>query len=346
MLRFGGIIVPVAITHIIAALFTAATIVGAPATGGAAVENTPTPTTTPPHHQPITALWRDLTPTCTGTGNDGARVQAVYAYEAGTHSQFHRAEPIIRRELARIDSTFDLSARKTGSGRRARWVSTHCRPHIATITVPPGTFTASTGIETTEKALLAQGMGSPQRKYLVFAQARNICGVSTIYRDSSHRDNASNGRYTAHARIDETCWISPDWSVAAHELVHMLGGVQPDAPHASGKYHCDDANDLMCYRETPTTRLRPVCGLEHVGLLDCGGDDYFSTAPRRGGYLASHWNVADSVFLDRTPHVVCCARSTDRCARQTETWTDPGSKNPRRSRRAEVHLARTGNQEQ
>ncbi|STD06997.1 Uncharacterised protein [Dermatophilus congolensis] len=130
-----GIIVPVTITHIIAALFTAATMIGAPAIGGAAVENTPT--TTPPHHQPTSALWRDLTPTCSGTGNDGARVQAVYAHEAGTHSQFHRAEPIIRRELARIDSTFDLSARKTGSGRRVRWVSTHCRPHIATITVPP-----------------------------------------------------------------------------------------------------------------------------------------------------------------------------------------------------------------
>ncbi|STD07000.1 Uncharacterised protein [Dermatophilus congolensis] len=193
-------------------------------------------------------------------------------------------------------------------------------------------------------------MGSPQRKYLVFAQSRNICGVSTIYRDSSHRDNASNGRYTAHARIDETCWSSPDWSVAAHELVHMLGGVQPDAPHASGKYHCDDANDLMCYRETPTTRLRPVCGLEHVGLLDCGGDDYFSTAPRRGGYLASHWNVADSVFLDRTP-MLSAAQGAPIAVRgkpkpgralalsvpvipgvQKYTWRGPGIRNNNRSR--------------
>jgi hypothetical protein len=32
-------------------------------------------------------------------------------------------------------------------------------------------------------------------------------------------------------------------------------------------------------------------------LLDCGHDDYFSPDPPSGGYLAGHWNTADSGFL-------------------------------------------------
>lgn len=178
-----------------------------------------------------------------------------------------------------------------------RWATDDCLPTIARVTVPAGTFTMSSEIGSTERALAALGMNQKNRKYLVFADADRICGVSTVYRDSSATDNANGGRNPQHARVDTTCWRSPDWSVAAHEVVHMLGGVQPTAPNALGRYHCEDANDLMCYRETAQTPLRVVCGPEHAGLLDCRNDDYFHTAPPAGSYLDTHWNVADSPFL-------------------------------------------------
>ena len=248
---------------------------------------------------PVAGLWRNVAPVCVGSGSDGARVQVVYAREAGDRDRFAQVQSAIRTEIARIDSVFAVSARKTGGGRQVRWVAPDCVPSIARVVVPAGTFD-STGIDSTENALAARGLGAKNRKYLVFADATRICGVSSIYKDSSAKNNANDGRNPQYARIDSGCWNSPDWSVAAHELVHTLGGVQPDAPNALGRYHCDDANDLMCYRETPQTKLRLVCGPDHAGLLDCNNDDYFNTAPKKGSYLDKSWNVADSSFLEKT----------------------------------------------
>jgi hypothetical protein len=40
-----------------------------------------------------------------------------------------------------------------------------------------------------------------------------------------------------------------------------------------------------------------VCPPEGDAFLDCNGDDYFNPHPAAAGYLATHWNVADSPFL-------------------------------------------------
>jgi PKD domain len=90
-----------------------------------------------------------------------------------------------------------------------------------------------------------------------------------------------------------------------HETSHTLGAVQDGtalvhAPHASGNGHCWDERDVMCYQDDgpyqPIGGPQTLCDTE-VELYDCGGDDYFSTHPAPGSYLAAHWNVANSVFM-------------------------------------------------
>src|SRR5690606_35744883 len=36
-------------------------------------------------------------------------------------------------------------------------------------------------------------------------------------------------------------------STALHEIMHMLGAVQPDAPNSTTAGHCTDTVDLLCY---------------------------------------------------------------------------------------------------
>jgi hypothetical protein len=84
-----------------------------------------------------------------------------------------------------------------------------------------------------------------------------------------------------------------------HELVHTLGGVNPDAPHSLGGGHTSQFWDVMSAGGAPPV---PECnspfeGLDMQLLLDCGDDDYFSMVPPPGSYLAGCWNIAQSNFL-------------------------------------------------
>jgi hypothetical protein len=85
--------------------------------------------------------------------------------------------------------------------------------------------------------------------------------------------------------------------------MHTLGGVQYTAPNTSGGGHCIDENDRMCYADGPNMAAANgkamiyLCPTTHERLFDCNHDDYFTTAPVSGSYLATHWNTANSSFL-------------------------------------------------
>jgi hypothetical protein len=53
----------------------------------------------------------------------------------------------------------------------------------------------------------------------------------------------------------------------------------------------------MCYADGTPKSLVFACSSVYERLLDCGHDDYFSTNPPAGSYLATHWNTARNAFL-------------------------------------------------
>lgn len=248
-------------------------------------------------------LGAHVSPSCTGT-EDGNRVQALYVREAGTASRYAQVRPALGSFVADIDDTFALSS--PGSGRRVRWVQdASCVPVIPEVVVPKGTLIGNRGVTSLASALKAAGHNRPSRKYLAFADAATLCGIGQMYLDdSADSANHNNGAAPMYARVDTPCWAarSDYHSTPAHEVMHMLGGVQPSAPRGTAYGHCTDESDAMCYADGSGAPMAAACAAPSAeALFDCNRNDYYDTSTAPRGYLASAWNTARSSFLDVVP---------------------------------------------
>ncbi len=299
----------------------------APASAGDPI---PTGPASPVGPSVIRTLTQHVAPSCSGTGTDGLRVQVLYLHDASRVDRFASVQPVLRNEVANVDDVFALSARQTGGERRVRWVHTaDCLPVIKDVAVPKGSLDSD--VWTTIAAVKAMGYKRTDRHYLMFADSDRLCGVGTLYDDPSPTHNENDGVYASYARVDAPCWSS-DHSTAAHELTHTLGGVLPGAPHATTNGHCSDEFDIMCYDDSSGIAMRQACPPAQDQLLDCGHDDYFSTDPAPGSFLASHWNVADSSFLDTVaatvpaPDVSVTASASDALSGRRVTFSAASSR--------------------
>jgi hypothetical protein len=233
---------------------------------------------------------------CFGDGVSGNRVQAVYAYQAGTTSNFAAYTPTIQAIADSMNATVHGSAAETGGVRELRYVhDTSCR---ATVVEAAVSSAAMATFSTMVAELRSSGLSRGDRKYLVWADGNTYCGIAQRRMDESPSQGNANNVTTLSAmygRVDRSCWsgVAP-----LHELFHTLGAVQDNAPNTSGGGHCVDEWDVMCYVDAPGVVMRFPCPTRQTSqVLDCNHDDYFSTAPPAGSYLATHWNTANSSWL-------------------------------------------------
>jgi hypothetical protein len=260
---------------------------------------------------------------CYGTGTDGYRVQLMYAREATSPDRYDDYEASFRQWAAHVDDIFNTSASKTGGIRHVRFVTdSQCQPVIERITLSSGAVNDFSGLL---DEMDARGMNRVDRKYLIWVDTTKTayCGIASTWDDFTANTtpgvNANNGNpdYGPFAaRIDTQCWGQQN-AVEAHELLHTLGGVlgwsspTQAPPHATNNGHCTDESDRLCYADgdptgvfnpdgTPTS-LKYICPGTREVLLDCGNDDYYSTNPPAGNWLATHWNTANSAWLAKAP---------------------------------------------
>ncbi len=226
-------------------------------------------------------------PRCVGDGVSGPRVQPVFVYRQGSNNRYRHFRTVLQRSLSLTTGIFE---RSSGARRTVRWVHDEsCRPVIWQVGVP-----ASVSHNLVDL-----------REYLQGAQPRfrNPNRVFSMWVDSTTSPEWSG--------LGDDRW-SATWSsswgfvwVDAHELVHAMGALRADAPHSTGKGHCYDAYDVMCYRDSgPSWRKMIVCpDPSSQYRLDCGNDDYFAVKPRKGSWLAKNpgANVARSRFLAKVP---------------------------------------------
>jgi hypothetical protein len=238
---------------------------------------------------------------CDGDGQTGPRVQVLYVRGSQTPSPSGALLNSIQAWAAEADQIFRDSAAATGGSRQIRFVhNATCEPVVIDALVSTN---ALASFSTMTSELRAQGYARQDRIYLTFVDTTSagICGIASVRNDDRASEALNrNNIGPSFSRVDAGCW---DGWVAAHELMHNLGGVQLSAPNTSNGYHCTDDHDVMCYRDgSASPPMRYVCndyGFER--LLDCGHDDYFHTAPPAGSYLAAHWNPANNRFLIKGP---------------------------------------------
>ncbi|MDT4992638.1 MAG: hypothetical protein QOH97_2530 [Actinoplanes sp.] len=232
---------------------------------------------------------------CESDGRTGNRVQVLYLHQFGTPSRYTDFVGSIRTWSAGVDQIFDASAGETGGSRHVRFVTTpECRVDVAEVQVPEsalGSFTRSID------ALQTLGYNRTDRKYLLFADANVYCGIGTFMADQRPGQGNRNNGGPSYGRVDAGCWSSV---VAARETTQMLGAVLHGSPNSTGAGSCLDDYDLLCAKDRSGRTARAACPKKHADRLDCGHDDYFSTSPQPGSFLAKNWNVARSVFLLRS----------------------------------------------
>jgi hypothetical protein len=234
---------------------------------------------------------------CDGDGQSGYRVQVLYVHGSNVQSRYDQFHLSIQGWSGQMDRIFQASAAKTGGARRVRFVhDTNCQPIVRAVKVSPA---GDGSFDTTITELKNQGYNRADRIYLAFVDTTSagICGIGTIWNDDRASGSVNwNNVGPSYARVDAGCWSG---QVAAHEVMHNLGGVQLSAPNASAAFHCIDEFDVMCYRDGPGTATREDCPNQarDTTLFDCNHNDYYHTNPNPGSYLASYWNPAGNRFL-------------------------------------------------
>ncbi len=242
---------------------------------------------------------------CDGDGVTGNRVQVIYARPLGV-AEYPNWETTIRTFAAQTDEIYHTASVETGGDRRIRFVTTTgCEVDVKSEVLSTATTTSWT---TTANELATRGYNRSDRKYLIFYDAGydhgQWCGIGGIDNDSRRGSDNRNMYGPDYARVDERCWYRAAM-VAAHELMHTIGGVQLSALNSSGGYHCIDEFDILCYSDSPyypTMRVDCADPAGNLTVLDCAAagtepDDYYHAAPTPGSYLAQCWNPANSPFL-------------------------------------------------
>jgi hypothetical protein len=240
---------------------------------------------------------------CYGDGVSGDRVQTAYVHASDVPDRYLQFLSSFTAWASAVDTVFNASAAETDGSRHVRFV-TDAACNLSVLDIQVST-TGDDNISNTIQELRSQGFNRSDRKYLLWVDANVYCGIGQVYGDdSSGQGNLSNGVSNVQgevARVDNGCWGVNGQSIEAHELMHTMGGVQTSAPHATSYSHCWDQADRMCYDDGSGATMRQICPPSHGNLFDCNHDDYYSTAPPGGSYLATHWNVANSAFLTAGP---------------------------------------------
>lgn len=245
---------------------------------------------------------------CIGNGASGKRIQVVLVHRGRTRlgsTQVLRASDGVSMTVAWANKILQDSAAQVGAKRDFRFVTDpKCRLTAKNV------WTQNPNPAGVVDTMQRVNLKSTNRIYLMilgkgFLNENNLAGWTTVNADENPdpRFNATS-HVTSYAVIAES-----DPRAIAHELAHTMGATHATAPGATWGGHCKDGGyawnyqaDVMCYNDEggAITNVADKC-VNDAGrpeaYYDCRKDTYFNPKPKPGSYLATHWNMANSLYL-------------------------------------------------
>lgn len=225
-------------------------------------------------------------PPCVDDATLQHHMQAIYAVPANKADRYSTKGPEVRDNVHMANGKLHEEAQEFGFGVEYRFLCDANGEVVVSHAVLP-TSSSSDSFSSIASDLRAQGFNDPLVQYWVWYDdgVNNYCGQGTISADSSLRTGNLNNRGD---RFGITYGCS--WTTMMHESGHNLGAVQNNAPNASGGWHCNDEQDIMCYNDggSSSGTFTACSDKDH---FDCNHDDYFHPDPPPGNHLHSHWNL-------------------------------------------------------
>lgn len=224
-------------------------------------------------------------PPCIGDGVSGKRIHLFYTYTATNNVE--REAPYIRGSAGEADRYL-----MAAGNYHYRFL---CNNGVVVVTPLK---VAAQHLSDFVVAARAAGYKSTGRIYAAMGDGGGG-GTATMDSDDTPGLTNKNNIGPAYSWTGQT----GSWQVLMHEMGHNLGAVQNSAPHGSGRHHCWDEADIMCYddggSQIPNGEVQDICPTNQ-NQWDCRDDDYWNAGVVPvTSYLFNHWNLVHSEFLQK-----------------------------------------------
>lgn len=233
----------------------------------------------------------------------------------------------VKQASGRLNRLVIESAQRQDGFRQIRFkTNPNCEVAVREITLATADQSPNIGV-VYGKLISKYGLHNKNTKYLVYWSDTNlsdgVCGLGGVVFKPGEQPSDAEFTLTSHTSdpnvnvwnnnsgigiFRKPCWgrtktsSSNPGDTVLHELMHTLGAVLRGSPNSNfqgnaGINHCNDENDVMCYKESVPLKLGVCPKSFEENLLDCKGDDYFNLRPRTGSFLSENWNTANSKWF-------------------------------------------------
>jgi len=240
-------------------------------------------------------------PKCVTNPGEEFHGHIIYARAADKPNRYSSRLTDIRTIVKQINGKLRDEASEFNRRVDLRVLCSRGDPVVTHVELP--TPFAQTDFATIVGDLRAAGYASLLAKYWIWFDGKppnaGAAGVGTVLPDDRPTPENPNNLGSHYAVAFGQSSTQGGAGVWMHEIGHTMGAVQGySSPNGSGGsngqgggMHCNDGLDIMCYPDGGALSNYRSTTCRDALHFDCNHNDYFNPNPKKGSYLATHWNL-------------------------------------------------------